>query len=182
MEWFEQLDENIKEKLKAIKILLLDVDGILTDGRIIMDSDGRETKNFDVKDGHGLKVLMAKGVDVVLITGRTSGVVEHRAKDLGIKEVRQGIWNKAEIFEEILAKRGLRPEEAVYAGDDIVDVPLMRRAGISITVADASDHVKAVADYVTHHRGGRGGVREICEMILIGKGYWHDIAVKYELK
>lgn len=181
MKYFEQLDKDLIRRLERVKLLLLDVDGVLTDGRIVMDNHGGEFKHFDVRDGHGLKMLIRLGIDVVLVTGRTSDIVEHRARDLGIKEVHQGIWNKAGIFDDILAKRGLHSEEAAYIGDDIVDVPIMRRAGVSLTVADASEHVREIADYVARNPGGQGAVREICEMILMAKGLWRDIAVQYEL-
>ncbi|MGD0274806.1 MAG: HAD-IIIA family hydrolase [Syntrophales bacterium] len=181
MKYFEQLDKDLIRRLEHVKLLLLDVDGVLTDGRIVMDNHGGEIKHFDVRDGHGLKMLIQLGIDVVLVTGRTSEIVVHRAKDLGIKEVHQGIWNKLGIFDDVLARRGLQPEEAAYIGDDIVDVPIMRRAGVSLTVADASEHVREFADYVARNRGGRGAVREICEMILMAKGLWRDIALRYEL-
>jgi 3-deoxy-D-manno-octulosonate 8-phosphate phosphatase (KDO 8-P phosphatase) len=174
------LDEKLIEKVKNIRVLILDVDGVMTDGRIIMDHMGHETKNFNVKDGHGIKVLMKYGIDVVLLTGRRSEVVEHRARDLGIGEVHQGIFNKVEIAEEILNKRTLNYANIAYVGDDIVDIPLLKRAGFSVAVADAVEDVKKCVDYVTKKKGGHGAVREVCELILQGQDKWYDVAKKYE--
>jgi 3-deoxy-D-manno-octulosonate 8-phosphate phosphatase (KDO 8-P phosphatase) len=176
----EGFEERLLNKIRKIKILILDVDGVLTDGRIVIDDAGLESKQFDVKDGHGLKILMRYGIDVVLLTGRQSRVVEHRATDLGITEVHQGIWNKAEAFEEILKRRNITPEETACVGDDVVDIPLLRRAGFSVAVADAVLEARQVADYVTHRPGGRGAVREVCEVILKAQNRWSDVAVKYE--
>jgi 3-deoxy-D-manno-octulosonate 8-phosphate phosphatase (KDO 8-P phosphatase) len=172
--------KNINEKLKKIKILILDVDGVMTDGRIIMDDEGRELKNFDVRDGHGLKVLQRYGIKVALLTGRKSKVVEYRAKDLDIKDVYQKVFNKKEVFEKILMKHKLSADEAAYMGDDIIDIPVLNRAGFSVAVADALDVVKKSVDYITKNKGGRGAVREVCEMILQAQGKWQEIAAKYE--
>lgn len=174
------VDKVLNEKIRTISLLVLDVDGVMTDGKIIIDDMGREIKNFDVKDGHGIKILMRYGIDVVLLTGRRSVVVEHRAKDLGIGEVHQGILNKLEIFEEILRKRSLRYENIAFIGDDIVDIPLLKRVGFSVAVADASEDVKKCVDYITKKRGGNGAVREVCELILRAQGKWVDVAGKYE--
>jgi len=168
------------QRLKGIRLLILDVDGVLTDGRIIMDDNGCETKHFHVRDGHGLKVLMRYGIDVVLLTGRTSAVVAHRAGDLGILEVHQGIWNKVEAFEGILARRNLLPAQVAYVGDDIVDVPLLKRVGFAASVADACEEARRNAHYVADKEGGRGAVREICELILKAQGKWPEVAAQYE--
>jgi 3-deoxy-D-manno-octulosonate 8-phosphate phosphatase (KDO 8-P phosphatase) len=175
------LDDKLIEKIRLIRLLVLDVDGVMTDGRIIMDDAGRETKNFDVRDGHGIKVLMRYGIDVVIVTGRRSAVVEHRARDLGISEVHQGVTNKLEISDAIIHKRSLNYEHMAFIGDDIVDVPVLRRAGFSATVADAAEDVRKCADYVTIKKGGHGAVREVCEVILKAKGDWADVAKRYEL-
>jgi 3-deoxy-D-manno-octulosonate 8-phosphate phosphatase (KDO 8-P phosphatase) len=174
------LDNKVIAKIRLIRLLILDVDGVMTDGRIIMDYAGREIKNFDVKDGHGIKVLMRYGIDVVLVTGRRSTVVEHRARDLGISEVHQGVTNKLEIADTILRNRSLNYEHIAFVGDDIVDISLLRRVGFSAAVADAAEDVKKCADYVTVRRGGRGAVREVCEVILKAKGEWTDVAKRYE--
>lgn len=173
------MNKNIKEKLKKIKMLILDVDGIMTDGRIIMDDEGRETKNFHVRDGHGLKLLQRYGIKVALLTGRRSKVVEHRAKDLGIKDVYQKVFNKKEVFEKILKKHKLKTEETAFMGDDIIDIPVLKSVGFSATVADAVDVAKKSVDYVSPYKGGQGAVREVCEMILTAQGKWQEVAAKY---
>lgn len=176
----EILDDKLIAKIRLIRLLVLDVDGVMTDGRIIMDYAGREIKNFDVKDGHGIKILMRYGIDVILVTGRKSTVVEHRARDLGIGEVHQGVTNKLEISDTILRNRSLNYEHIAFVGDDIVDIPLLRRVGFSVAVADAAEDVRKCADYVTIRKGGRGAVREVCEVILKAKGEWTDVAKRYE--
>ncbi len=176
----EILDDKLISKIGLIRLLVLDVDGVMTDGRIIMDHVGREIKNFDVKDGHGIKILMRYGIDVILVTGRRSDVVEHRARDLGISEVHQGVMNKLEISGPILRNRSLSYEHMAFVGDDIVDIPLLRRVGFAVAVADAADDVRKCVDYVTTSKGGRGAVREVCEVILKAKGCWADIAKRYD--
>jgi 3-deoxy-D-manno-octulosonate 8-phosphate phosphatase (KDO 8-P phosphatase) len=178
----EITEEGLLEKIRRVKILILDVDGVLTDGRIVIDDAGLESKQFDVRDGHGLKMLMRCGIGVVLLTGRRSRVVEHRAADLGIAEVHQGILNKAEAFAEILKRREMAPEESACVGDDVVDIPLLRRTGFSVAVADAVPEARAIADYVTEHRGGRGAVREVCEVIMRAQNRWTDVAARYEFE
>ncbi len=174
------MKKNFKEKLSKIKLLILDVDGVMTDGRIIMDDEGHELKSFNVRDGHGIKILQRYGVWVAILTGRQSKVVEYRAKDLEIKDVYQGALNKKEVFEKILKKHKLSAEEVAYLGDDIVDIPVLKRVGFSAAVADAMDVVKESVDYVTRNRGGRGAVRELCEMILQAQGKWLEVAERYE--
>jgi 3-deoxy-D-manno-octulosonate 8-phosphate phosphatase (KDO 8-P phosphatase) len=177
----ESLDKNIIGKIKAVRLLILDVDGVLTDGRIIMDDEGRETKNFNVKDGHGLKMLIRYGVDVVLLTGRRSLVVEHRAKDLGIAEVHQGSHDKVAIFREICKNRSLDSEHVAYIGDDIVDIPLLKRVGFSAAVSDATEEVKRSVDYVATKTGGNGAVREVSDLILRCQGQWTDVIKRYDI-
>ena len=174
------MKKNLKEKLKKIKLLMLDVDGIMTDGRIIMNDEGCETKHFNVRDGHGLKILQRFNIKVAIITGRQSKVVSNRARDLDITDVYQKVYNKKEVFEKILKKYKLSPDETAFMGDDIVDIPVLNRVGFSATVADASDVVKKQVDYITGHKGGKGAVREVCEMILQAQGKWAEIAARYE--
>jgi 3-deoxy-D-manno-octulosonate 8-phosphate phosphatase (KDO 8-P phosphatase) len=171
---------NLMEKLKKIKMLILDVDGVMTDGQIIMDDDGREIKHFDVRDGHGLKIIQRFGIRVVLLTGRKSAVVSHRARDLGITDVYQGSLNKKEALEKIMKKYRLRADSIAFLGDDIVDIPVLKRVGFSAAVADALVVVKKSVHYVTRSGGGRGAVRELCELILQAQGKWPEIAAKYE--
>jgi 3-deoxy-D-manno-octulosonate 8-phosphate phosphatase (KDO 8-P phosphatase) len=174
------MKKSLREKLQHIKILIMDVDGVMTDGRIIINDDGRETKNFDVRDGHGIKLVQRYGIEVALLTGRQSEVVKYRANELGIKEVHQKIFNKKEVFVEILQKNNLNADQAAFIGDDIIDIPVLKEAGFSATVADAIDIVKKTVDYVTKNKGGRGAVREVCEMLLQAQGRWPEIAAKYE--
>ncbi|MDP2854941.1 MAG: HAD-IIIA family hydrolase [Smithellaceae bacterium] len=174
------LKKEIQGKLKKIKMLVLDVDGVMTDGSIIMDSDGREMKNFNVRDGHGLVMIQRHGMQVAILTGRTSAVVDHRARDLKITEVYQGALNKKEIFAQILKKNNLTPETIAYMGDDIVDIPVLKMVGFSVAVADALELVKKTVDYVTVNRGGQGAVREICEMLLMAQGHWPEVAARYD--
>ena len=174
------MKKSVQEKLKKIKMLMLDIDGVMTDGRIIMDDEGRELKNFNVRDGHGLKVMQRYGIKVAIITGRQSNLVKHRAKDLDITDVYQKVFNKKEVFEKILKKHKLSPEETAFIGDDIVDIPVLKRVGFSVAVADAVDVVKKQVDYITSHKGGKGAVREVCEMILKAQEKWPEIAARYE--
>ncbi|MDD5723616.1 MAG: HAD hydrolase family protein [Syntrophales bacterium] len=173
------MDISLSEKLKKIVLLVLDVDGVLTDGKIIIDDLGNESKNFHVRDGHGLRLLMRGGVDVMLLTGRTSKVVKHRADELGIRDVYQGAKDKAPMLEEILGERGLSGECIAYVGDDVVDIPVFRMVGFSAAVADAPEYVRAQADYVTEKGGGAGAVREICDMIMGAQGAWSEVRARY---
>ena len=158
----------------------MDVDGVMTDGRIIMDDAGHELKNFNVRDGHGIKILQRYGIQVAILTGRQSKVVAHRARDLDIKEVYQKVFNKKDVFEKILRKHKLSPDEAAFIGDDIVDIPVLKRVGFSVAVADADDMVKKSVHYIAKNKGGRGAVREVCEMILQAQGKWVEVAARYE--
>lgn len=169
----------MKDCLKNIKLLLLDVDGVLTDGRITYNSDGTETKSFDVKDGHGLKMLQRAGISVGIITGRKSSIVEHRAQELGINILYQGALDKLVPFQEILEKHSVKADEIAYVGDDIVDLPILQRVGFSATVADALPEVKERVDYIAERAGGKAAVREICDLILKEAGLWDDVTAKY---
>lgn len=173
------LSEAVLEKIRGIKLVVFDVDGVLTDGRIIYDDDGKETKSFDVKDGHAIKLLMRSGIGAGIITARESKVVVHRAGNLGIDLVYQGRKNKLEAFEEIQGKTGLRPSEIAFVGDDIIDLPVLKRAGFSAAVSDAVEEVRERVDYVAARPGGRGAVREVAELILKTQGKWEDILNGY---
>lgn len=174
------MDNELLKKLKKIKMLVLDVDGVMTDGGIIMDGGGGESKVFNVRDGHGLVLLQRHGISVAILTGRTSTVVEHRARDLKIKEVYQGALNKKEVFVGLLQKNNLLADDVAYMGDDIVDIPVLKMAGFSAAVSDADETVKKIVDHVTASRGGRGAVREICEMLLKAQDFWPEIAARYD--
>ncbi|MFQ5464757.1 MAG: KdsC family phosphatase [Thermodesulfobacteriota bacterium] len=173
------LNGEVAGKARAVRLLVLDVDGVLTDGRLIYTDDGAEAKAFDVKDGHGIKLLQRSGVDVAIVTGRTSGVVEHRARNLGIELVYQGMLDKTRALDDIIERTGLDAGELAYVADDVVDLPFLSRVGFSVAVADASGEVRARADYVTTRPGGRGAVREVCELILKAQGSWDRVMARY---
>jgi len=168
-------------KLTDIRLLLLDVDGVMTDGGIIYDGNGLETKVFNVKDGHGIKMLQRYGIEVGIITGRTSKVVDFRAKELGIDLVYQGALKKLDSYCHVKEKTGLTDSQIAYVGDDIIDVPVMRRVAFAAAPADALVEARTAAHYVTSCGGGRGAVREVCDLVLKGRGLWSEVAARYEL-
>jgi len=168
----ERLVADNIDKLKPVRLLLLDVDGVLTDGQIIYDDRGVETKAFNVKDGLGLRLLMEGGITVGIITGRRSEAVRRRCRDLGITEVYDGVGDKAARLETICEKMALQTDSVAFMGDDLPDIPIMKLAGLSIAVADARETVRDISDLVTAARGGAGAVREVCEAILKSQGLW----------
>ena len=170
------------QQLKAIKLLILDVDGVLTDGKVIYTDSGEEIKSFDARDGHGLKLLMRSGIEVILLTGRESKAVLHRARDLGIEHVYQKVLNKIEVYETILTKRNFEDQDVGFVGDDLVDMPVLRKVGFSAAVPDAVPEVKEMVDYVTLKKGGEGAVREICELLLKAQNKWEKVTEKYYKK
>lgn len=165
----------VLDKLKQIKLLLLDVDGVLTDGGIIYNDNNVETKAFNVKDGLGIKLLMKAGINTAIVTGRTSKTLYHRCNDLGIDQIFDGVNNKASVLNRILEKADLTPEKIAFIGDDLPDIPLFKKVGLSIAVADAPETVRENADMITSAEGGKGAVREVCEAILKAKGLWEQI-------
>lgn len=165
-------DPKIENKLKQIKLLLLDVDGVLTDGSIIYDDNGIETKAFNVRDGLGIRLLRESGIEVCIVTGRSSGALHHRCKNLGIVHIFDNVRNKDQVMDSILEKTGVKAEEVAFVGDDLLDLPLMRKVGLSIAVADAHDMIIKNAYMVTSKKGGTGAVREVCEAILKAQGLW----------
>lgn len=158
--------QDITEKAKRIKLVIFDVDGVLTDGSLFIGDDGQEYKAFNSKDGHGMKMLQRNGVDIAIITGRTSQVVKHRVADLGIQYVYQGQLDKTLAFNEILKQLQLQTEQVAYVGDDVVDLPVMCKVGLAIAVQDAHPLVKQHAHWHTPSCGGRGAARDVCEMIM----------------
>ena len=156
----------IEEKFAKIKLLILDVDGVMTDGRIIVNDSGEETKHFDVKDGHGLVCLRRAGIEVAIISGRTSNAVDLRANELGIEEVHQGIRDKTTLYQRLLRQKNLAPDQVCFMGDDLPDLPLFDQVGIAVAVADAVAEVRSAASLTTKSKGGQGAVREICDSIL----------------
>jgi 3-deoxy-D-manno-octulosonate 8-phosphate phosphatase (KDO 8-P phosphatase) len=167
------------ERARKTRLLMMDVDGVLTDGRIIQDGHGRELKVFDVKDGHGIVMAHRAKLRTALISGRASEAITHRAEELGIKLVFQKIWNKLEVYEKILVDTALTHDEVAYIGDDLIDIPLLRRVGLAVAVADAVDEVKAAAHLVTQRPGGQGAVREVIELILKAQGHWDSLIERY---
>lgn len=163
-------NKNFRSRLKKIKLLLLDVDGVLTDGTILLDHNGNEMKSFHVRDGHGIKLAQRAGIRVGIITGRKSAVVALRARELGIEEVHQGAQDKLIVYEALLEKYGLHDDEAAFIGDDVVDLEILKRAGLAVTVADADPAVRPHADFITQSEGGRGAVREFINLLLAGRG------------
>jgi len=164
---------------KEIRLLLLDVDGVLTDGSIVYGNAGAELKSFNIKDGFGIRLLREAGVEVGIITARRSEAVERRAQDLKLAHVYQGVGNKIEAFAEILAAQKLTPQQVAYMGDDWLDLPLLSRVGLAVTVADGVAEVKAVAHYVTRQAGGCGAVRELCELIIEARGLREELLGRY---
>ena len=175
----QHIPAKIRTKAKKIKLLLLDVDGVLTDGGIVMNDRGEEIKRFDVRDGHGIRLLLRGRIQVGLITGRSSKVVNHRAKDLGISIVYQQVYNKLEVYQKIKRRSRLQDREIAYAGDDIVDLPILKRVGLAMAVKDGWPDLKRDVDYVTSNGGGRGAVREIVEILLKAQGKWKNLTRRY---
>ncbi|HSR01591.1 MAG TPA: HAD-IIIA family hydrolase [Methylophilaceae bacterium] len=171
--------DEIKTRAKKIKVVIFDVDGVMTDGGLMIGDDGQEYKTFHSHDGLGMKLLKKTPVQMAIITGRTSNVVKIRAEKTGIQYFYQGVEDKLEAFNDLLSKLGLTAEEAVFVGDDIVDIPPMSRCGLAIAVPSAPDCVKERAHYVTTRQGGKGAVREVCEIIMRAQGTYDAVIAKY---
>jgi len=166
--------QTISGRARAIRVLCLDVDGVLTDGRLLLGDNGVEYKAFFSRDGHGIKMLMSAGLEVAVITGRQSKVVAQRMSALGVRRVYQGHERKLPVFEAMLGELGLTPAQAGYVGDDVLDLPVMRKAGLAVAVADADASVLDAAHWVTPSGGGRGAVREVCELLLKCQGCYES--------
>jgi 3-deoxy-D-manno-octulosonate 8-phosphate phosphatase (KDO 8-P phosphatase) len=176
------INEDILEKAQAIKLVIFDIDGVLTDGSLFYDNDGSEYKAFNSKDGHGIRMLQEFGeIEIALITGRKSELVLHRAQNLKISPslIYQGYRDKRPAFSDLLTKTGMDKSNIAYMGDDVVDLPIMSKAGLSIAVGDAHYFVKQHADWTTKNTGGRGAVREACEMILHAQGKLEETLNSY---
>lgn len=171
--------QDLMQKAAAIRLVIFDVDGVLTDGSPFIGDDGQEYKAFNSRDGHGMKMLLSTGVEIAIITGRTSQVVRHRMENLGIRHVYQGCVEKLPFFEELMAKLGLSPHEVAYVGDDVVDVPVMRRVGFAVAVQDAHYLAKRHAHWITPNGGGRGAARDLCELIMEAQGTLSGQMAKY---
>lgn len=162
--------QKVFAKARAIKLLICDVDGVMTDGGLFFGDNGLEYKAFHSRDGLGIKMLQRSGIPLAVITARTSEVVKHRMKNLNIDLVFQGQLDKVHAFEELCQTQKLTPEQIAYVGDDLVDMPVMKKVGLSIAVADAHERVKHHADWITQHGGGHGAVRDVCELLMKAQG------------
>jgi 3-deoxy-D-manno-octulosonate 8-phosphate phosphatase (KDO 8-P phosphatase) len=169
----------ILSKARKIRLLLLDVDGVLTDGRILYDEQGRETKFFHVHDGQGIRWLLKEDIKVGFLSGRSSGAVEMRAKELGISFLFQGIKDKMILYEKLLQKTKLYPAQVSYMGDDFIDLRLLKNVGLSVSVSNSHPLIQKEVDYVTQAAGGFGAVREAAELILKAQGKWESILKNY---
>ncbi len=167
------------EKAKKIKWFIFDVDGVLTDGKIIYDSEGKEIKNFSVKDGIGIYLLNLAGIKTAIITGRYSEIVEKRALELNITEVFQNSSNKLVHYNQLKSKYNINDEEILYIGDDIVDIPILKRVGFPVTVPSAPEDVKKFTVYITEKEGGNGAVREVIDLVLKFQGKYDEIIKRY---
>ena len=167
------------ERARKITMLIMDCDGVLTDGRIMLLPGGDETKVFDVKDGHAIVMAGRAGLRTAIISGRTSNAVRMRAKELGVSHLYERAWVKMEPYEKILKDEGIADENVCYVGDDVVDIPLLRRAGLAVAVADAVQEVKPFSHFVTERAGGFGAVREVIEFILKAQGKWDEALERY---
>ena len=170
----------VSRRAKAIKMLVLDVDGVMTDGRLFYGPGGQEFTVFHILDGHGIKMAIRSGLSLAIITGRESEAVAQRARELGILEIHQKAVDKLSVFQGLLARNGLAASQVACMGDDLVDLPLLRRAGLALSVPDAVDEVRAAAHYVTRRAGGRGAVREAIEILLKSQNLWSAELERYQ--
>ena len=170
---------SLDAQIKKIKVLMLDIDGVLTDGRIIMSNSGDESKFFDVHDGFGMVLLGRAGFKTIIITANKSKIVARRAKTLGVFKVYQNCFDKLKTFRQIIETFKITPEEICFIGDDLIDLPILRRVGFSVTVPNGVEEVKQKVHYVTKKYGGRGAVREVCNLILKTQGKWEEVTNRY---
>jgi 3-deoxy-D-manno-octulosonate 8-phosphate phosphatase (KDO 8-P phosphatase) len=174
----------IERRAARIKLLLMDCDGVLTDGSVTLFENGDEQKSFNVRDGHGIVMLHRAGLQSGIISGRNSSVVNRRASELGMKPefVRQGCLDKIKDFEELLARANIHEGEVAFVGDDVTDIPILKRVELAVAVADAAAETRSVAHYITKAPGGRGAVREVTEIILKAQGHWTTLMQRYGVR
>lgn len=172
--------QEIRERASRIRLLIFDVDGVLTDGSLFLGDDGQEYKAFNSRDGHGMVMLQESGVRLAVITGRSSKVVQMRMDSLGISDVYQGYRDKRPAYEELRNRCALSDAQIAYVGDDVVDLPIMRQVGLAIAVADAQILVREEAHWTTRTPGGRGAAREVCELILDAQGHLERTLARYQ--
>ena len=173
------MTDKLKANFADIQLLAMDVDGVLTDGTLVINSNGSESKFFNSMDGHGIRMWQRAGLEVALISGRASEPTRRRAEQLQIEYLFQDCHDKLPVFEKLLEQLGLSPNKAAYIGDDLTDLPVIRYAGFGVAVANAVDEVKRYADYVTTRPGGSGAVREVIEYILKNSGRWQKLMARY---
>jgi len=174
-----KLDDEQRQRLLPLKGLIMDVDGVLTDGQIIINDRGEESKHFHVRDGHGVKLLKRSGFQLALLTGRQSLVVEHRARELGINTIFQQVHDKIAAYEQIKSIFALRDEQLCYVGDDLVDIPVLKKAGFAVTVADGIPELDPYIHWRSRYPGGGGAIRELCELILRTQKSWDQLTQRY---
>jgi 3-deoxy-D-manno-octulosonate 8-phosphate phosphatase (KDO 8-P phosphatase) len=174
-----QIPAAVVAKAAAIKLMVFDVDGVLTDGSLYYGHDGREYKVFHSRDGHGMKMLQRSGVEIAIITARSSQAVAHRMANLGITHVYQGALEKLPAFMQLVEKLGVASDAVAYVGDDVVDLPVMTRVGLAIAVADAHEDVSKRAHWCTRHPGGRGAARDACELVMRAQGTYEKLLAGY---
>ena len=179
MDSHSQTATDITARARRIKLLLMDCDGVLTDGCLWLTSDGDEQKAFHARDGQGISLLHRAGLQTGIITGRTSSAVDRRAQDLKMSYVRQYAKDKIKALEEILAEAGVTTDECAYIGDDVGDIPVMRRVGLAVAVSDAVEETKQAAQYITALKGGQGAVREVCDLVLKAQGRWDELMERF---
>ena len=167
--------EEVLDRARGIRLLILDVDGVLTDGRLYFDAKGETLKVFHVRDGHGIKMAQRGGIEVAMVSGRRSDAAFHRARELGVTRFYEGVRDKVAILEELLAALNLTPPQVAAVGDELVDLPLFHRVGLGAAVADAVPEVRAAAHWVTTLPGGQGAVREVCDLLLKAQGRWEEL-------
>ena len=170
---------DVLDKAARIQLVIFDVDGVLTDGRLYLGNDGNEYKAFHIRDGHGIKMLLEAGVEVAIISGRRAASVERRMADLGIRHAWLGVQDKRAAFDSLLTQLGLTAEQTAFVGDDLIDLPVMSQVGLAIAVRDADPFVQRHAHWQTPSRGGRGAAREVCELLLEARGQLAALRDRY---
>ena len=173
------ISQDVLERIKRIKVLILDIDGVMTDGHIIYSIYGDELKFFDVQDGFGITLLHRAGIRSVIITAKKSRIVKLRARDMKVAKAYQGYMDKLKAFNRAIKKFRVKPEEVCFIGDDLIDIPILKRVGFAVSVPNGMEEVKAVAHHITARPGGRGAVREICELILKSQDKWDEATSRY---
>ena len=173
------VNQEVIERAKKIKLIILDVDGVLTDGRVIFSSSGEELKCFNAQDGCAMVLARRAGIKIAFITGRSSAILERRAREHNVTEVFQNVFNKLEVFNRLLGKYQLQPDEVAFLGDDLVDIAVMKKSGLAVAVVNAVPEVKDVSHYITKREGGKGAIREIADLIIKSQGKWQEVTKPY---